>query len=111
MAPRTALGRLWNRGASTQQGHDDQHRSHDRRELRACARLICGRRRGKAGVDGEALEQAGADVGCPEGDQLLVGVDFVAVLGGKRAGAPQRFADGQEDDADGARNQVGQIGE
>ena len=33
------------------------------------------------------------------------------MLGGKRAGASQRFPDGQEDDADGARNQVGQISE
>jgi hypothetical protein len=63
---------------------------------------VRGGRFGQAAVDHETLAEPGPDVGGPEGDELLVGVDLVAVLGGVCSGCGHRFGEPDEDDAEGS---------
>ena len=64
-----------------------------------------------AGIDREATGQAAHGVGATEGDELLVGVDAVAVAVGERARGGQGLGQGQEHDAGRAGRKIGQVAE
>jgi len=61
----TALGRFLKIAAKKATAEHDQQCRNERRELRPPTRLFGGGGLGEAGVDGEALKQAGADVAAP----------------------------------------------
>jgi hypothetical protein len=65
------------------QQHGDGDGPDQRRELGAGAGGHGHRGAGGAAGDGEALEEAGGQVGRAEGAELLVGVDRLATLGGQ----------------------------
>ena len=70
---------------------DEQERDEQPGEPRADARAGADRAAREARVDRESLQEAGADVGGAERDELLVGVDLVAALRGERAGGADRL--------------------
>ena len=82
------IGQILEDPCEEDKGEDNQQRRNKRGELRAPACLFGSGGLGEAGVDGEALKQAGADVGRAKGDQLLVGIDDVVIfrsIGARRA--------------------------
>ena len=104
-------------GQVVEQRHEEQHRHHeeaeedDARELRLDARRVGHRRPREAGVDGEPLEQARAEVGDAERDELLVGVHLVVVLGGEGARAGHRLREADERQGERVGQQVGHVAE
>ena len=101
----TAASAEFGRSASrplknTQQQHDEAG-TDDAGELRLGARLLGHGGAGAAGRHGEALEQAGGDVGRPDPDHLLVRLHLLAALGVERGG--QRDRVGQRDERDARR--------
>ena len=78
-------------------------------ELRLDARRVGHGGPREAGVDGEPLQQAGAEVGDAERDELLVGVHLVVVLGGERARAGHRLREADQRERDGIGQQVGHV--
>ena len=65
----------------------------------------------EAGVDGEALQQAGPEVGDAECDELLVGVHLVVVLGRERPRRGHRLREADQRQRDGVRQQVDHVAE
>ncbi len=77
----------------------------DARELRLRPRRLGHRGARRAAADGEALEEAGGHVGGPEGDELLVGVDLVAVAQGEGAREDAHVRERDEGDGDGVQEE------
>ena len=77
--------------------------------VRAPARVVQGRARQTA-AHHDAAEGPRADVRQAQGDQLLVGVDLVAVPHGERAGAGERLGVDHDGDAGGAGQQAERVG-
>ena len=111
MAARTAVGRLRKSGARTTAVARISPAVISDDELGPVARRLAGRGLAEAGIDREATEQAAGDVRRAERDQLLVRVDVVAVPRTERAGRPDRFGEGEEDDPERSRDQEDQVAE
>ena len=80
-------------------------------ELGAGAGGVVQRRPRQAAAHHDAAEGSRADVRQAQGDQLLVGVDLVAVPHGERAGAGQGLGVDHDGDAGGAGQQAEGVGE
>ena len=98
-------------GQVLEERREDEHRherEHGRDEWRdlgpGAGSLVDGRLR-QAAAAGEAAEEAGAGIRDAERDQLLVGVDLVAVLGRKILGRPERLAEDHDQQPAGTRDQ------
>ena len=95
--------------AEGQQGHDDRDRPDDGHELRLAAQGC--RHRGAAGTRGdrEALRDPGGQVREAQSQQLLVGIDAVAVAGGDRASGEDVVGVADERDADGDGKELPEV--
>ena len=104
-AASTASGRLSNSGVRNSTVTQDQAGGEQRRDLGAgaCALVDGGLREAAAG--GQAADEARAGVRGAERDQLLVGVDLVAVLGREGLRGAERLAEDDEHHARGGRQQ------
>lgn len=100
-----SLGQVLEQRREEQHGDEDQHGREEWGELGAGARLLVDGRLGKAAPGGQSTEQPGAGVGDPEHDQLLVGVDVVAVLGREVLSRAERFAEDDQQHAGGGSQQ------
>ena len=86
IAARTALGSSENSGASKIERADDDRAGRERGDRRPRSGRFVQRARREAGRDRHALEHAGAEVGHPLGDRLLVEVDAIAMPRRERPG-------------------------
>ena len=84
------LGEIGEHRGQHEQREDDQHRLGQVRHLRSCAGAVVDRALGEAAVVEHPLDEAGRDVRHPLGEQLLVDVDPVVVLGGVLADRRRR---------------------
>ena len=89
IAPRTAFGRSSNSGREEDRRREDEARGHERRQLRLGPGRLGRGGLGQARVGREAAEQAAGDVRGTQREQLLVGVDLVAVPA-RRIRGPRR---------------------
>ena len=110
-AARIACGRLANSGARTRMVSSMPAAITRRRELALVAGGFTGGHGADAGIDCEAAGQAAREVATAEGDELLIGVDAVAVAVGEGTRGGDRFGKRQEDDAGRAGGEVGQVTE
>ena len=101
--PQHRLGQVVEQRHEEQHRHDEEAEEDDARELRLDARRVGHRGPREAGVDGEPLQQAGAEVGDAERDELLVGVHFVVVLGGEGARAGDRLGEADQREGEARR--------
>ena len=72
--------------ASDQQRDQDRTQGDQRVELALAAECVADGGPAGAAADRKPMQCSGGQVRCPEGKQLLVGVDAIAVPGGERAG-------------------------
>ena len=100
VAPSAAWGSDANTGVRNNTVGMIEQRCDDRCERRAGAGAVAHRCPGEAAGDRHAAEDAGCDVGHAEADELLVGVDLVAVSAGVDLGNGDRLHEADEGDRD-----------
>ena len=98
-------GQPRNQRREEQQEQDQRDGGDEAGHLGLAARRIVDGGAGLAAGDREALEQPGEHVSDAERGEFLVGVDFVAVLGGERARQQDALGVGQQGNADRRRQQ------
>ena len=74
-AARAVCGRSWSSVGREQQQQRDRDSAHDPRQLRSGARRLGHWRARRAAADGEALKEAGRQVGDAETHHLLIRID------------------------------------
>ena len=95
------FGQVLEQAGQEEDGDEDRCAEPDGGELRLLAGLVSGRGLREAAIDDEGAHQAGGSVGRAKRDQLLVGVDLVAVLARVRTRSRDRFGEAHHDDGDG----------
>lgn len=99
------------RDTGDREHHDEHDGGADQAgQLRSGAARVAQGRARQTPADHDAAKGPGADVGQTEGDQLLVGVDLIAVADGEGPGAAQGLGVDHHGDAGGARQQAKYVG-
>jgi hypothetical protein len=104
-------GQVAQQGGGEDQQQGDRDGADQRRQLAAGPGRDGHRGARGARGDGEPLEEAGGQVGRPQGPELLVGVDGLAALGGQGLGQHGGVGHRDQGDPEGAAEQRPQVGQ